>query len=265
MMMMMNARTVPPASRDQRLVEAVLVNAGLFKGLAHAQVASLARQCWTIGASRGDVIAPRGRRLPGVLTIAYGSIKLSLRAPEGGERVLRLAAAGESFGEASALSGRVFPCEAQALCDSRLVVVPTAAVVALIERDARAARRVLDALAERNLALLDELQSSSLRRGSERLASFLDSLVGDAAAGNACTVRLPASKTVIASRLNMKKETLSRLLRELSEQGLIRVAQRDIALLDRERLLRPWPRQAASAVLGEDEKLVEPAEVSPLA
>ena len=263
--MMMNARTVPPASRDQRLVEAVLDNAALFRGLAHAQIANLARQCWTIGASRGDVIAPRGKRLPGVLAIAYGAVKLSLRAPEGGERVVQLAVAGQSFGESSALSGRVFPCEAQALSDARLVVIPTAAILALIEREPRSARRVIEMLAERNLALVDELQSSSLRRGSERLASFLDSLAGDGMRDNACTVHLPASKTVIASRLNMKKETLSRLLRELSEQGLIQVTQRDIALLDRERLLRPSSRQPASAVLGEDQKLVEAAEENPLA
>ena len=257
----MNAGTHLPTSRDQRLIEGVLANTALFRGIGQVQAADLARQCWTIGARRGDVIAPRGKRLPGVLAIAYGSIKLSLRAPEGGERVVRLAAAGQSFGESSALSGRVFPCEAQALSDSRLVVIPAAAVLALIERDPRRARRVLEVLAERNLALVDELQSSSLRRGSERLASFLDSLADAGMRENACTVRLPASKTVVASRLNMKKETLSRLLRDLSEQGLIRVAQRDITLLDRERLLHPAPRQGGSARLCEDEKPLAAAAV----
>ena len=254
----MNARTLPPTSRDQRLMEAVLATVPLFRGLGHAHT-FVARQCWTVGANRGDVIAPRGKRLPGVLAIAYGAIKLSLRAPEGGERVLRLAAAGQTFGESSALSGRVFPCEAQALSDSSLVVIPTGAVLALIEREPRSARRVIEVLAERNLALVDELQSSSLLRGSERLACFLDSLADPGMRENACTVRLPASKTVVASRLNMKKETLSRLLRELSGQGLIRVAQRDITLLDRERLLRPAPRPAETTARAEDRTRAEAA------
>jgi CRP-like cAMP-binding protein len=51
-------------------------------------------------------------------------------------------------------------------------------------------------------------------------------------------VRLPATKTVIASLLDMKKETLSRLLRSLAEQRLIRLASRTIAILDREALAR---------------------------
>jgi CRP-like cAMP-binding protein len=44
------------------------------------------------------------------------------------------------------------------------------------------------------------------------------------------------SKTVVAARLGVKKETLSRLLRELADDGVIAVAQRNIAILDRARL-----------------------------
>jgi CRP-like cAMP-binding protein len=44
------------------------------------------------------------------------------------------------------------------------------------------------------------------------------------------------SKTLLASRLGIKKETLSRLLREFAAEGLIRVAGRDIAIHDLPRL-----------------------------
>jgi DNA-binding IclR family transcriptional regulator len=40
----------------------------------------------------------------------------------------------------------------------------------------------------------------------------------------------------VASRLGMKKETLSRLLRTFVELGLIEVMQREIGILDRVRL-----------------------------
>ena len=50
--------------------------------------------------------------------------------------------------------------------------------------------------------------------------------------------RLPVSKTLLAARLDMKKETLSRLLRRLAADGLIKVSGREIAILDRERLER---------------------------
>jgi CRP-like cAMP-binding protein len=49
-------------------------------------------------------------------------------------------------------------------------------------------------------------------------------------------VHLPTTKTVVAARLGVKKETLSRLLRVLAQRGLISVAQRNISILDRARL-----------------------------
>jgi DNA-binding IclR family transcriptional regulator len=44
------------------------------------------------------------------------------------------------------------------------------------------------------------------------------------------------SKTLLAARLGMKKETLSRLLSDLARQGLIEVSGRDIAIRDAARL-----------------------------
>jgi CRP-like cAMP-binding protein len=52
-------------------------------------------------------------------------------------------------------------------------------------------------------------------------------------------VQLPFSKTLLAARLGMKKETLSRLLRQFAEDGVIAVTRRRVAILDRERLKRP--------------------------
>jgi CRP-like cAMP-binding protein len=47
---------------------------------------------------------------------------------------------------------------------------------------------------------------------------------------------LPTSKQVIASRLNLTPETLSRILHELAEAQLIRVHGRQITIIDLARL-----------------------------
>ena len=49
-------------------------------------------------------------------------------------------------------------------------------------------------------------------------------------------IALPASKNVIASRLNLTPETLSRILHALTERGLIDVHGRIIVAQDIERL-----------------------------
>jgi CRP-like cAMP-binding protein len=222
--------------RDQRLIEGVIANLALFRELPPVQLATLAAQSWILTMRRFEIVAGRGTCLPGVLAVAYGTLDLSLRGPDNVQRVLRLVGAGQTFGEAAALLGRASPYEARALSEAKLVVVPSAAIFAVVERDPRFARTLLLTLAERKLELLAEFESSTMRRGAQRLAHYLASLAAESDRGPACTVRLPASKTLIASRLDMKKETLSRLLRSLAERGLISMAQREITIHDRGRL-----------------------------
>jgi CRP-like cAMP-binding protein len=76
-----------------------------------------------------------------------------------------------------------------------------------------------------------------MRRGAQRLASYLHSLARTGADASASrTVRLPVSKSVVAARLGLKKETLSRLFKQFTADGLIVVSRRDIEILDAERL-----------------------------
>jgi CRP/FNR family transcriptional regulator, dissimilatory nitrate respiration regulator len=233
----MDARkTIPRQSWDRRLILGVLENTELLRGMAPAPAAALAAQCWTIEVKRTQQIVSKGGRVPGLFAVAYGTVKLALRQNTAAQRVVRLVQAGQTFGEATALLGRAAGFEAMAVTACRLVIVPAAAVLDVIDRDPRGARQVVCTLARRNLELLEEIESSSMRRSTQRLAAYLGSLAGCSNGNGVCKVRLPATKTLIASRLDMKKETLSRLLRALVGDGLITVQGGEITLLDRDRL-----------------------------
>lgn len=219
------------AARDPRLLEGVLSNVRLFRGSAQHQIADLAARAKALHFRRGATVCERGLCLPGLYAVAYGQVKLAFRG-EGEERVTRIAGPVETFGLAAAILGRPAPYEAVALDDSLLVMVPSAAVLQMVDNDPRFARAVITDLAERTMSLLAEVETAALRGGVQRLAGYLDALAGQDAS-KSCTVRLPTTKTVIASRLGIKKETLSRLLRGLAHRGLIAVEQREIAILDR--------------------------------
>jgi len=222
--------------RDAQLIQGVVSRLKLFWGAAPPQIAGVVKHCSTFPARPGDVLVRRGQRLPGVLAIAYGFAKLVLREPEHEGRVLRVVTAGQAFGEATAILGRPARYEAVALCESRLIVIPSASILALIDREPRFARNVIKVLAERNLELLEELEAATMRRGAQRLASYLDSLAPPDAASGSCSVQLPVSKTVVAARLGVKKETLSRLFRQFATDGLIEMSRKDVKILDRGRL-----------------------------
>jgi CRP-like cAMP-binding protein len=220
--------------KDRQLIEGVVTNLPLFWGLPPVQVRSIAAQCWALGAARGAPLLQAGARPPGVFALAYGSVKLVLRNDGGEERILRLVAARQTFGEASALLGRPSPYYAIALADAKAVVIPSAPLFGLLEHETRFAKALISDLAEAKLQLWAEIGSATLQRGAQRLASYLDAL-----ANGSNEVQLPFSKTLLAARLGMKKETLSRLLRQFAEDGVIAVTRRRVAILDRERLKRP--------------------------
>ncbi|HEU4352057.1 MAG TPA: Crp/Fnr family transcriptional regulator [Burkholderiales bacterium] len=235
---------------DARLVQGLVPRLRIFRDVAPAQLGSLIKQCWVISAPRGTIIVERGARLPGVFGLAYGAVKLSLRGQDGEERVLHLVPAGQTFGEATSLLGRPSHSGAIALVDSKLVVIPVAAIFALMDRDARFGRAVALLLAEHALELLAEVESA-MQRGAQRLASYLGALAnspeGNSDGNGGTVVRLPVSKTLVAARLGVKKETLSRLLRQFAAGGVIEVSRREISILDREALAKLSSSRAHSA------------------
>jgi len=218
--------------RNEQFIEGVLENHPLFRDAGREHRVNLAGHCVALSARRGDLLARQGARVPGMFIVGYGLAKLALGRPRNG-RVLRLVREGQTFGAAAALLGRAAPYEAVALHDSKLLVVPAAAILALLELEPRFGRTLVTLLAERSLELLAEVESS-LQDGAQRLASYLSSLAGN----GELKVRLPMSKTLVAARLGMKKETLSRLLARFEAEGLIEMSRQEIALLDRERLGR---------------------------
>jgi CRP-like cAMP-binding protein len=127
------------------------------------------------------------------------------------------------------------PVNALVLADSELVFLPTEAVRDLLDHDRAFVRALLEDLSQRIHMLIADIEAYSLSSGSQRIAAFLHALA-DPSEPAPARVRLPANKTVIASRLGITKETFSRLLHELSSQGLIEVCQREIVLRDPARL-----------------------------
>ncbi len=206
--------------------------------MAARQVQQVAAQSRVLSARRGEVLCRRGDAMPGLFVVAYGMLKLSLRRDDSEEKVVRFLHAGDSFGEASALLERPCPVDAVALEESMLGVVPAAAVARLLRVEQTFARNMSGVLAERFLGMLQELEASVQQSGLQRVARYLDSLAEPGAHADRWIARLPATKTTIAARLGVKKETLSRMLRELATRGLIAVSGLEVAILDRAGLAR---------------------------
>ena len=224
------------SGRDPRLLEGLLSNLPLFHRVSRPQVSTVASYSRVRHLRRGAVLCHQGERLSGVIALGYGIMKLALRRIDGDEKVIRFLSANETFGICVMLLDRPCPVTIVLLEDSMFVEIPAAPLHRLIELDPRFAANVVRTMAENFLGLVAELESSVQQSALQRLAAYLGSLTVPNGTPDSWVARLPASKTAVAARLGITKETMSRSLRELADRGLIAVAQRDIEVRDRQAL-----------------------------
>jgi CRP/FNR family transcriptional regulator len=220
---------IAKSTRDPRLIEGVLANLPLMHGVGRSVVRQLSTQSVLVHAKRGETVIRRGERVRGVYAIAYGGIKKRLRHPNGAEVVLALLGPGDTFAEVPALLDCPARVEAVALADSMLVMINAGCISTQTVSDPRLARNVVRGLARRMHALHGEFERGVLP-GPQRVAAYLISIAEPGSQPGSWVARLPVSKTLVAAQLDMKKETLSRLLRRLAAERLIEVSGRVIML-----------------------------------
>lgn len=211
-------------------VQDFLSNVPLFHGLSDDEFDDLAAATTQMHAPRGHILFKQGDPCIGFHTVVYGRVKLMLRSPLGDEKVVRLIGPGGSFGEALMFMDKDYIVTAQATEDTMLLHVSKEALFAQLDRRPKLAHKIIASLSQRLYSLMSDVEAYSLRSGTQRVIGYM--LKGEEEPGTTQQITLPASKAVIASRLNLTPEHFSRILRELSERELIQVQGRQIKILD---------------------------------
>lgn len=124
----------------------------------------------------------------------------------------------ESFILAAVVLDRVYLKSARTLTPARILLLPADKVREIFTSDANFARSLAQELALAYRGLVKELNNQKLRSGLERLANWL---VREVSAGPARTrFELPFDKKVLAARLGMAPEVLSRAFSSLAAYGV---------------------------------------------
>ncbi|MHB1620774.1 MAG: Crp/Fnr family transcriptional regulator [Sulfuricella sp.] len=218
-------------------VHAILTNLPLFKEMTPEEIDRIAQNTREIHVSRGEMVFQRGDPAHGFYVVIHGQLKLALSSPQGVEKVVHLVGPGQTFGEAVMFMGMPYPVYAQALADSLLLHISKAAVFEGLDRAPVFCRKMLAGLSSRLHSLIGDVEAYSLRSCTQRVIGYLLQYDdGNAEGSGNFLINLPASKTVIASRLNLSPETFSRVLHDLSAAGLISVKGKGVSVLDIKKL-----------------------------
>lgn len=181
---------------------------------------------------RGEIVFLQDEAAVGVHVVLDGWVKLYRVSSNGAEAVVGVFARGQSFGEAVALRGDPYPVSAEAVTACDLMLVPTSVLLAMMHDDPEICVSILASTFQHLHALVEQLEQLKAQTGAQRVAEFLLSLCE--ANGGACTVDLPYDKVLIAGRLGMKPESLSRAFARLKPAGVtVRKNHARIADIDR--------------------------------
>ncbi len=222
----------PHSSLD---IPSLLHRIPLFSELSDVDIQRVARYTRDRHVTRGEMLFQRGDQPHGFYFLVSGQVKLAFSSSQGTEKVVEIVGPMQSFGEAVMFMNHPYPVFAEALTDTVLVHVGQQVVTDLIDQDSTFAHKLLAGMAIRLHGLIKDVETYSLRSSTQRVIGYLLQVAESDAPGE---IALPTSKQVIASRLNLTPETLSRIFHDLSDAGLISVQGKRITLHDPARLAR---------------------------
>jgi CRP-like cAMP-binding protein len=189
------------AHKHELDIPSLLSRMPLFSALTPGQLAPITAATREKRLAKGEMLFQKGDMPKGFFIIVFGQVKLA------------------------------FPS------DTLLLHISKEAVLRLLETDVTFARAMLAGLAMRLHSLIGDVESYSLRSSAQRVIGYLlQHCPHDGECEERLEFTLPTSKQVIASRLNLTPETLSRIFHDLAEGGLIEVHGRQIMVPDLARL-----------------------------
>jgi CRP/FNR family transcriptional regulator len=182
--------------------------------------------------AKGAYLFREGQPARGFYIVQQGAISVQRTTADGREKVIHVFRKGESFAEAALASEGGYPADALAVEASELLMVPKAEFLELIKTHADLALRMLASMSHHLRILVNALEDVKSRDVESRLVNWLLKRCPQPLTSDPVDIVLDVTKTVLASELSARNETLSRALAKLREAGQIEVTGKRIRVLD---------------------------------
>lgn len=205
----------------------------LFSDLEEAQLKRVEQHAVRLHLQDGESLFEQGDPAHRFFLVLAGQVKLYRLSPAGNEKVVEIVVPGNTFGEALMFLDRPhYPVGAEALQPSELISIDADDFARMLRSSVETCFVMMGAMSQRMRGLLHEIDDISLHSATSRVATYML---------KHCTpcsdsFQLPVAKQVLASRLSVTPETFSRIVRNLSDKGVIKLNGSRVSVLDRDAL-----------------------------
>lgn len=205
----------------------------VFKGLKALMIERLIAPATVSLLREGDVLFRQGDPALNFFILVSGWVKLYRVTVAGDAAVIHVFKTGESLAEAVAFTGNPYPASAEAVSEARVVRIPADHVIRCIRDVPEIALAMIASTSQHLHHLVEQVEQLKAQTGVQRVAEFLASLCPTD--HGSCTIALPYDKALIAGRLGLKPESLSRAFAKLRPVGVevraAHVAVKDVGKL----------------------------------
>src|SRR3954453_1420829 len=210
---------------DDRTAGAALRRCGLFGGADDAAIATLLRVLRVRKFRRGETIFHQGDPGDALFVVDRGSVKVVLPSDEGAEpAIVAILGPGEFFGELAILDGAPHSATIVAVEPTETFVLNRDAFLDLIDSDARLRRALLASLAAEIRRLTGHVEDLHFLHLPGRLAARIVRLAASAGATSGqARIGWPYTQSELAGMIGGSRQSVNRLLADLTDQGLVRL------------------------------------------
>lgn len=174
-----------------------------------------------------------------VIYIEAGVVKLVRAEPGGQEAILHLALSGAWLGTAAVIAGIPTPASAITCTESRVLRAPAETFRRLLKENAAFAECIQEVHARelcRQIGWMGQLSSLTSRQRLARTVRQLIAALGLQPTGSGIRLHLPLRHWELAQLVAVTPEHLSRLLRDMEAEGVIKRSKTWVIVPDVERL-----------------------------
>ena len=226
----------------------VISSIAVFRGLKAETIERIVGPASDMILKRHECIIHQGDLATSFYIVIDGWVKLYHSNAAGEESVIEIMTRGGSFGEADSLTGKPHFFSAEAVSNVRLSRIPADHVASSIRDKPDIALAMIASISEHVHYLVQQVAQLKAQSAVQRLAEFLVSLSPEKY--GACTLWLPYDKVLIAARLGLTPESLSRAFARLRSIGVsVDATQVSVSDISRLRQLAEDERGAARGAL----------------
>lgn len=212
----------------------------MFRGVADAQLDSLARQAKLLKLGPRELLFAKGDPGESMYLVVVGRVRVGVVSVEGREVTYALIGPGQLFGEVAVLDGGPRSADATAIEPTELLVIDRRDILAFIRANGDYALRLIEILCMRmrhaNELLEDTFFLSLPSRMAKQLLSLGETLGERQPAGDAVTIRM--SQQAVADYMGISRESVNKVLSKWEQGGIVSLWRGQITIQDRDALAR---------------------------